>query len=151
MGELSLRTEIRNGVERADVRHASTGDPVTDENPAAPGEILLAMAAGMTGDVAVLVGEEAVPAARLDEEQVQFTLPSTSCGSFVEISVVSAENRSNAATVPVAQADPSQLSASDVDGLITRAALAVDDPRVAIAVVDRAGRPLAIYRKPQAT
>ena len=40
---------------------------------------------------------------------------------------------------------------ADVDGIVTRAAVAIDDPHMAIAVVDRFGRPLAIYRKPQAT
>lgn len=146
-----LRTELRNGVERAEVRHAGTLEPVTDESPAAPGETLIAMVAGLAGEVAVLIGEEAVAGVRLDEERVEFTLPGGAGGSFVELSMVSAEGRSNAATIPVAQADPAQLLAAEVDGLVMRAALAIDDPRMAIAVTDRLGRPLAIYRRPQAT
>lgn len=147
-----LSTEWRDGVERAVVLHAATGDPVTDSNPAQPGESLIALASGMAdGDVAVLVGETPVAAARLDNQQVQFTLPDAAAGAFVELSLVSGDARSNAATLPVAQTDPSQLTAAEVDGLVGRAALAIDDPRMAIAVVDRAGRPLAIYRKPQAT
>ena len=47
--------------------------------------------------------------------------------------------------------DASQLQAAEVDGLVMRAALAIDNPRMAIAVTDRAGRPLAIYRRAQAT
>jgi len=145
-----LRTEMREGVERAEVRHAATGEAVSEQSPAAPGEALIAMVAAPEGDISVMVGEETVPALRLDEERVQFILPATANSSFVEVSVVSGEERSNAATFPVGQADPGQLTAGEVDGLVTRAALAIDDPAMAIAVVDRMGRPLAIYRKPRA-
>jgi uncharacterized protein GlcG (DUF336 family) len=44
-----------------------------------------------------------------------------------------------------------QLDAFEVEGLITRAAQALDAQTIAVAVTDRAGRPLAIYRKPGAT
>src|SRR5712692_7332654 len=57
-----LRTEWRDGVERADLRHASTGDPVTDANPASPGETLIAAISGASDDASILVGEETVPA-----------------------------------------------------------------------------------------
>jgi uncharacterized protein GlcG (DUF336 family) len=156
-----LRTELRNGVVRADVRHAG-GDPVTDESPAQPGEALVAMTelapevrrparSRTVEELAVMVGEQEVAAARLAGDQVSFVLPPDAATGFVELAIVNDEGRSNAATLPVAQSDPSQLSAADVDGIITRAALAIDNPRMAIVVVDRAGRPLAIYRKTQAT
>jgi len=48
-------------------------------------------------------------------------------------------------------ADPGQLSAAEVDSLVTSAALAVDGPGLAIVVSDRAGNTLAIYRRPAAT
>ena len=35
--------------------------------------------------------------------------------------------------------------------MILRAALAIDGPRMAVAVTDRAGRPLGVYRRPQTT
>ncbi|HYM09375.1 MAG TPA: heme-binding protein [Bryobacterales bacterium] len=146
-----LQTQWADGVERAVLLHASSGDPVTDAAPAAPGETLIAAGSGMAGDMAVLAGEETVDAACLDDGHVQFTLPGDAGGAFFEISLVSDAGRSNAATVPVAASDPSQLSAADVDGLILRAATAIDDPHMAIAVVDRPGHPLAIYRKPLAT
>ncbi len=145
-----LRTEWRAGVERAVLRHASTGAPVTDEDPAAPGETLLAAVSGMTGETAVLVGEEIIPANLIDEESLEFTLPEGAAGSFLEISLLGAEGRSNAATLPVSQHDPSQLAAADVAGLVTRAALALDSPRLAVVVTDRLGRPLAIYRRQEA-
>ena len=42
----SLRTELRNGVVRAVVLHSS-GDPVTDDAPAAPGETLIVQGSGL--------------------------------------------------------------------------------------------------------
>ena len=38
-----------------------------------------------------------------------------------------------------AAADDAQLTTTEVDGLVTRAALAVDSPTLVIAVTDRAG------------
>jgi len=43
----ALNTELRNGVVRAIVLHA-TGDPVTDESPAVPGEVLFAQGTSLT-------------------------------------------------------------------------------------------------------
>src|SRR5689334_2166099 len=48
---------------------------------------------------------------------------------------------------PKPAADPTQLSASEVDALVTNAALAVDGAGLVIVVSDRAGSPLAIYRR----
>jgi uncharacterized protein GlcG (DUF336 family) len=47
--------------------------------------------------------------------------------------------------------DGVQLDAFEVDGLIARAAQSLDAQTIAVAVTDRAGRALAIYRKPGAT
>ncbi len=147
----ALRTELRNGIERAEARRAASGDPVTDENPAAPGELLVVLGSGMAEEIFVLVGEEAVAGRQVDDERVEFTLPQSAAGGFVELALLTVEGRSNAASIPVSQADPGQLNAPEVSGLVERAASAIDDPRMAIVVADRAGRPLAIYRKPQAT
>jgi len=50
-----------------------------------------------------------------------------------------------------AAADPTQLSVDEVASLVTNAALAVDGDGAAIVVSDRAGAPLAIYRRPAAS
>jgi uncharacterized protein GlcG (DUF336 family) len=47
--------------------------------------------------------------------------------------------------------DPTQLSVSEVENVVTSAALSVDGAGMAIAVCDRIGNPLAIYRRPEAT
>jgi uncharacterized protein GlcG (DUF336 family) len=47
--------------------------------------------------------------------------------------------------------DPTQLTAAEVDSLVTNAALAVDGPAAAIVVSDRGGNALAIYRRPAAS
>jgi uncharacterized protein GlcG (DUF336 family) len=44
-----------------------------------------------------------------------------------------------------------ELTPEDVAGIVARAAQSLDAQTMAIAVTDRAGRPLAIYRKPVAT
>ena len=58
-----------------------------------------------------------------------------------------------AATEPLlgAAEDGLQLDAAEVTGLITRAAQALDAQTIAVAVTDRAGRPLGVYRKSGAT
>ena len=148
-----LQTQLRNGVMRADVRHADSGNPVTDENPAASGEILIANVSAMTDDVTLFVDGQFVPATPVNEQSLQFVVPANTGGSFVEIGIFGAGQLGNAASIAVRAAGEmaDRLSAADVDGLVTRAAAAIDDPRMAIAVTDRFGRPLAIYRKPQAT
>lgn len=148
-----LRTEVRDGVRRADVYHAATKEPVDDQNPALEGESLIVTVAGLADEPAALVGTQTVPVVMLDETTAQFTVPAGVGGSFVELSILSAGERSNTASIPVrnAASDGIQLDASEVRTLIENSAKAVDDPRMAIAVVDRAGRPLAVFRKPQAT
>ncbi|MFP5246970.1 MAG: hypothetical protein ACLGH0_09770, partial [Thermoanaerobaculia bacterium] len=42
------------------------------------------------------------------------------------------------------------LSATEVDAVVRAAARSLSDDTMVIAVVDRAGRPLALYRKPSA-
>lgn len=154
-GSLSAQmwTQMRDGVERALVFHSATGELVTDQNPAQPGEILVVMASGMTEGVRVVVNGVEVPAAALDEQSIEFTLPAGAAGSFVELRVAVADRQSNAATLPVAAAaaDGVNLSAAEVDQLVKAAAGALNDQRMVVAVVDRAGRPLAVYRKPLAT
>ncbi len=134
-----------------EVFHATTGEAISEARPAVPGETLVAAAQGIAGEAAVLVGEETVAAILLDGDRVAFTLPDTAAIGTIELAIVTGEGRTNAVTIPVAQHDPSQLAASEVDGLVTRAALALDDPRLAVVVADRAGRPLAIYRRHETT
>jgi len=50
-----------------------------------------------------------------------------------------------------AATDPTQLTAAEVDALVTNAALAVDGDGAAIVVADRGGNALAIYRRPAAS
>ena len=137
----ALRTELRNGVVRAVVLHAS-GDPVTDDAPAQPGETLVLQGDNLMGAQLFVAGAPAM----LDEN-AQFTLPSEAAGSFVELALADG----NAATVPVNAAAGGQLSAAEVDALVHAAALAADGPRLAIAVTDRAGRVLALFRRSEAT
>lgn len=151
-GSLSaqMATVMRDGVERAMVYHASTGNAVTDQDPAQPGEILVLIAAGMNGGVRMQVNNVDAPAIDLGQV-ILFGVPSGVAGSFVELRAFSGE-QSYAATLPVAGAiDGVQLAAAEVDQLVQAAAAAINDPHMAVAVVDRAGRPLALFRKPQAT
>ncbi|HBY61607.1 MAG TPA: hypothetical protein DEH78_17435 [Solibacterales bacterium] len=147
-----LKTEYRDGLERALVRHADTGAPVTEGDPARPGELLILAAAGVPERCEVWVGEHAAAGERLSDEEIQFAMPAVAGTAFADVSIQAGETRSNIAGIDVQNAgDPVQLSAAEVAGLVERAAAAIADPRMAIAVVDRAGRPLAVYRKPQAT
>jgi uncharacterized protein GlcG (DUF336 family) len=147
-----LHTEVRNGVERAMLRHTSTGEKVSDENPAVAGETLAGEASGVDGALMVHIGGAQAESAAAGDGTFHFVMPEVPGGSFVEIALKSDGVRSNAASIPVHGAeDAVQLSAAEVQGLVIRAALAVDSPTLAIAIVDRAGRPLAIYRRPQAT
>lgn len=52
---------------------------------------------------------------------------------------------------PASADNVAQLTADEVRTLATSAAMAADNPAIAVAVVDRAGRILAIYRRPQAS
>jgi uncharacterized protein GlcG (DUF336 family) len=155
-----LQTQMIDGVARAVAFHAD-GSPVTEQAPAQPGEPLAVMTSGVTARVTVLVGAAPVPGS-LDAryrspmrngQSITFQLPPNAGGEFTEISVMDGEQRSNVATIPVASAvtDPTQLAAAEVTLLVQRAAAALNNQEMTIAVVDRAGHPLAIYRKPQAT
>jgi uncharacterized protein GlcG (DUF336 family) len=147
-----LHTELRDGVSRAIVLRAETMEPVTEENPAVPGERLVVSAEGMSGDVAVLIGAMLLPASMRDDGMIEFDVPVEAVGSFVEISIESDGARSNAATFPARDAETAaQLTAADVRTLMNAAAMAIDDPRLVVAVVDRAGRPLGVYARPSAT
>jgi uncharacterized protein GlcG (DUF336 family) len=142
----ALRTELRNGVIRAVVLHAS-GDPVTDDSPATPGEILTVQGTGFSDTTQLLISGTPAATLALDENNAQFTLPPDSAGSFVEIALA----EGNAATVPVDAASDIQLTIAEVKTLVNNAALAADGPRMAIVIVDRAGRVLAVYRRPGAS
>jgi uncharacterized protein GlcG (DUF336 family) len=52
---------------------------------------------------------------------------------------------------PLPAADANQLTAAEVDTVVTSAALAADGPGLAVVVSDRIGNPLAVYRRPGAT
>ncbi|MEO8593852.1 MAG: heme-binding protein [Candidatus Solibacter sp.] len=138
-----LRTEVRNGEVRAVVRHAS-GEQVTDDAPAHPGETLTVAGEGFAEGAQIWVAGTPVDTTLLDEATAVITLPANAGGSFVEISLA----EGNAATVPVdAAADSVQLSAAEVQALVNAAALAAEGPNLAVVVVDRAGRVLAIFRR----
>src|SRR5437016_2638579 len=122
-------------------------DPVTDEPPALPGETLILQGANLASDVQVLVGGLPAETVPLDDVTAQFTLPATAAGSFLEIAVLDG----NAATLPVDAAAGDELTAAEVQTLVTHATLAADGVGLAVAVVDRAGRVLAIFRRPAAS
>src|SRR4051794_20574892 len=92
----AIRTELRNGVTRAVVLHRS-GDAVTDELPAQPGETLTVQGSGFGPDAQILIAGSPVDAAAIDEATAQFTLPPGAGGSFLEIAVAGG----NAASLPV--------------------------------------------------
>ena len=147
-----LLTEMRNGIERAVLLHTQSGEAVTDDSPALAGEKLIALTAGIESTAQVLVAGETVTGSRIDEGHVEFNVPASAGGGFVEVSILTEAGRSNTATTIISgPTDSTQLTAIEVGDLVTRAALAVDAPGLAIAVVDRAGNPLAIYRRPFAT
>jgi uncharacterized protein GlcG (DUF336 family) len=143
----AIQTELRNGVVRAVVLHES-GDVVTDSSPAQPGELLTIQGSGFAAAPQLLVAGQPTDSTAIDDGNLQFTLPPDAGGGFLELAVVDG----NAATVPVdAPADPNQLTSAEVQSLVTTAALASDAPGLAIAVVDRAGNILAVYRRPGTT
>ncbi|MGH9658123.1 MAG: heme-binding protein [Bryobacteraceae bacterium] len=128
----------------AQVFHADTGVRVSAENPAAPGERLALVTPG--GIERLFIGGEAVEWRPVGPDAVEFDLPFSAAGSFLELN---ADGR--AVSIEVNRADGVELDASEVRDLVTRAAMAVDNARLAVAVVDRAGRPLAIFRRPGAS
>jgi uncharacterized protein GlcG (DUF336 family) len=140
----AIQTSLRNGVVRAVVLHPS-GNPVTDDSPAEPGETLTIQGSGFSAAPQLLIAGQPADSTPLDDTNLQFTLPPDAGGGFLELAVVDG----NAATVPVdAPADPNQLTAAEVQSLVTTAAMTSDAPNLAIVVVDRAGNTLAVYRRP---
>lgn len=147
-----LVTETRNGVVRAVVRHATNNEPVTEANPALPGEALVAEAASMAEDTRVFVGTQQVDATMLEGGYVAFQVPADAKGAFVSLTLTDERGRSPEASFPVnGIEDGIQLGVADVRELITTAAMALDNATLAVAVVDRAGRPLGLLRRPGAT
>jgi len=131
----------------AQVYHRDSGLQVTRENPASPGERLFLLAPESMNDSAELfIAGSPVDWTRADDQNVEFTLPEDAAGSFLEVNLAGLAD-----TIPVNRADGIQLDESEVRGLVIRAAMALDSPTLTVAVVDRAGRPLAVFRRPQAT
>ena len=150
--QVSIQTQVQNGVVRAVVLHAADATAVSDDAPAQPGESLLVQGSGFGADVQVLVGATAAATTLIDDGTAQFTLPSDAGGSFIGIVATSAGAVSNAATLPAAAPfDAIQLSAAEVQTLVNAAAMAAAGDGLAVVVVDRASNPLAIYRRPSAT
>lgn len=151
LAQPSVSTQLQNGVMRAVVLHATDLTPVTDDSPAQPGEILILQGSGFGGDVQVLAGSDAADTSPINDGNAQFTLPMSANGGFVGIAAISGGATSNAATLPTAAADSTQLSAAEVQTLVLNTAGIAAGDGMAIAVVDRAGNPLAIYTRPSAT
>jgi uncharacterized protein GlcG (DUF336 family) len=148
--EPALLSEWRQGTERAVLVHED-GQPVDEANPARPGESLRLLGSGFNDPTVLYVGKQQVEAQVLDSDSLRFTLPEEVAGSFLEIAVETSTGLTRALTFPVNRAEAGQLTAAEVNTLVLSAASAIDNPRVAVAVVDRGGRVLAIYRRPQAT
>src|SRR5215813_12499421 len=105
----AIQTELRNGVVRAVVLH-QTGDPVTDQSPAQPGEILTILGTGFSSVPQLLVGGTPAGSTPLDDANLQFTLAPDAGGGFLELAIVDG----NAASLPVdAPADAVQLTAAE--------------------------------------
>jgi uncharacterized protein GlcG (DUF336 family) len=142
-----INTALRNGVTRAIVLHRS-GDAVTDEMPAQPGETLTVQGSGFAPGAQFLIAGAPVDSTVLDDADAQFMLPASAGGSFLEIAVVNG----NAASLPVdAAADATQLAAAEVQAIALKAATLADGPNFAAVIVDRTGRVLAVYQRPGAT
>ena len=143
----AISTVLRNGVLRAVVLHRS-GDAVTDEMPAQPGETLTVQGTGFVAGAQLLIAGSPVDTAAVDDSTAQITLPADAGGSFLEIAVADG----NAASLPVdAAADALQLTAAEVQTIALKAATLADGARFAVVIVDRAGRVLTVYRRPGAT
>jgi uncharacterized protein GlcG (DUF336 family) len=85
-------------------------------------------------------------------QNFEFVVPETAAGGFVEMVLTDSTGSNSSATLPVRreQEDATLLTQSDVTALIESAATAIDEKRMAIAIADRAGRPLAVFRKSDA-
>ena len=146
-----IATQLQNGVMRAIVLHAADLSQVTDDSPAQPGELLILQGSGFGADVQVLAGASAASTMPIDDGDAQFTLPDGAGGSFIGISAISGGTTSNTATMPAAAAaDSTQLTAAEVQSLAFNTATLAAGDRLVVAIVDRAGNPLAIYTRPSA-
>jgi uncharacterized protein GlcG (DUF336 family) len=147
----SLDTQLLNGVTRVVALHAADGAQVTDASPAMPGETLIVQGSSLT-NAQFLAGAAQVPTLTLDDNDAQIALPADAGSSFLVISATSDAGISNSATVPVAAAaDGVQLSAAEVQTIVTNTAMGAAGNGLAVAVVDRIGNPLALYVRPGAT
>jgi uncharacterized protein GlcG (DUF336 family) len=148
----TIATQVQNGVTRAIVLHAADLSAVTDDSPAQPGESLIVQGSGFGADVQVMAGAVAASTTAIDDGNAQFTLPDGAGGGFLGLAAISGGVQSNSATIPAAAAaDPIQLSAAEVQTLALNAASVAAGNGMAVAIVDRAGNPLAIYTRPSAT
>jgi uncharacterized protein GlcG (DUF336 family) len=151
LAEPVLKIEIRNGLQRAVVQRVETGESVTDEQPARAGERLAVEIREAEAGGSLWVGDREVET-QSGGGRLLFSMPPGVKGSFVELSLRRNEGVNEIATIPVEAApDGVQLDANEVSGLVARAAQSLDAQSMAVAVVDRGGRALAIYRKPAAT
>ena len=111
-----IHTQIRNGVVRAEAWHAASGQPVTDEDRAAPGETILVRASslpfavqgwslwnplGFAPGVDVSVNGHKAAGVSIGGQLIVCVLPADASGSFVELALIAGGRRSNVATIPV--------------------------------------------------
>ena len=134
------------------VVHALDRSQVTLELPAHPGELLVLQGSALPADMQLLLDGGPVASTWMDDGDTQFLLPPDIGGSFVELVRQTNAGFSPAISVPVAAPfDSVQLAAPDVQSLVNGAALAVNAAGLAVVVVDRAGRPLAVFRRASAS
>jgi uncharacterized protein GlcG (DUF336 family) len=146
-----IAAQMVNGVPQALALHSADGSAVTFSAPAEPGETLILQGSGFSTGPQLLLGGAPVDATVMDDATAQFMVPPTAGGSFAELALQSDAGVTGAVTLPIDAAfDGTQLAAAEVQTLVNNAALAVDAAGLAVAVVDRAGRPLAIFQRPQA-
>jgi uncharacterized protein GlcG (DUF336 family) len=132
------------------VLHAATGNPVTSIAPAEPDETLILLGTGFDATLQILAAGAAATTF-IDNQTAQFVLPSTAGSSFYPLTAVSSAGFSNTATIAVdAPYDGVQLSAADVQSVVTGAAMAAAGDGLVIVVVDRPGNVLAVYQRPNA-
>jgi uncharacterized protein GlcG (DUF336 family) len=147
----SIQTQILDGAPRAVARHAATGNLVINEAPAQVGETLVVEGSGFDNTVQILAAGVPVDTVDIDDQTAQFILPGNAGSSFYQLAATTSAGISNTATIPVdATADANQLSALDVQNVVTGAAMAASGDGMVIVVVDRPGNILAIYRRSQA-
>ena len=144
----TIQTQMLDGTPRAVVWHAATGELVTVEAPAEPGEALVAQGFGFDNTVQIMAGGTQAATFRIDASTAQFVLPGNAGGSFFPLTAVTASGFSNTAVLAVdAPYDQIQLSSIDVQNAVLGAAMATSGDTLAVVVVDRPGNILAVYRR----